>query len=70
VLLNGDARTRRFDLPDVGPDGRWIEVLHTACDGPPRAVRGDHVRLAGHSLSVLEWEQDEDAAAGELGHGA
>lgn len=55
VLVNGDAHTRRFVLPPVGRAGRWLEVVHTACDGPPRAIRSNHVRLASHSLSVLEW---------------
>jgi glycogen operon protein len=70
VLVNGDKRTRRFDLPDVGRDGRWVEVVHTACDGPPREIKQAHLRLAGHSLSVLEWLPDEPSADGEVDLGA
>lgn len=64
VLVNGDAHTRRFELPRMVRRGRWIEAVHTACEGPERIIKSDHVRLASHSLSVLEWEPDEPGAAG------
>ncbi|NNL68127.1 MAG: glycogen debranching enzyme GlgX, partial [Myxococcales bacterium] len=56
VLLNGEPRTRGFQLPEPADERGWLEVLNTACPHDVRRIRGDHVRLAPHSLVVLERE--------------
>jgi glycogen operon protein len=66
VAINGDACTRTFRLPERPVAGRWLEVVHTACDGPPRSVRGEAHRLAAHSLSVLEWQPHEASQRREV----
>ena len=56
LLINGEPRTRSFRLPDAGAGARWRHVLDSACDTGTRRLRGDHVRLAPHSLLLLERE--------------
>ncbi len=54
LFLNGEPRTRSFKLPQAAIPQHWTEVINTACPHAPREVRGDHVRLAPHSLVALE----------------
>ena len=55
LLLNGEARARAFALADE--DGsRWIERLNTACPLAGARPRRGRMRLAPHSLVLLERE--------------
>jgi hypothetical protein len=56
LLLNGDVHAKSFHLPDPGASARWRAVLDSACDTGVRRLRGDQVRVAAHSLLVLERE--------------
>jgi glycogen operon protein len=56
LLLNGDLHAKSFHLPDPGDGARWRAVLDSACDTGVRRLRGDRVRVAAHSLLVLERE--------------
>jgi glycogen operon protein len=56
LLLNGDAHTRSFQLPDPGAGARWRQMLDSACDTGERRLRGSHLRVAPHSLVLLERE--------------
>ena len=56
LMLNGDAVARYFALPDLGAGARWRPVLDSGCRAGVRRVRGRRVRLASHSLLLLERE--------------
>jgi len=58
LLLNAEPRTHSFRVPVAPRGGAWVEVVNTACGHHERTIRGDHVRLAAHSLVLLE-EQPE-----------
>jgi hypothetical protein len=55
-LLNGGPGARAFALPDAGAGARWRLVLDTACDTRTRRLKGPALRLAPHSLVLLELE--------------
>jgi len=55
LLLNGGARSRRFQLPTLAEAGVWRETVNTA--QPSRhAVRPRAVNLVAHSLILLTYE--------------
>ncbi len=54
LLLNADPRTHSFRLPSVRGRGRWQEILNTACANDKHRARRRSVRVAPHSLVVLE----------------
>jgi glycogen operon protein len=56
LLLNGGPGARAFALPDAGAGARWRLVLDTACDTRTRRLKGPALRLAPHSLVLLELE--------------
>jgi glycogen operon protein len=56
LLFNAEPRARSFALPPPGPGARWRSVLDSGCDTGARRLRGRHVRLAAHSLLLLESE--------------
>jgi len=56
LILNADAIARRFELPDPGAGARWRAVLDSGCRTGIRRLRGPRVRLASHSLLLLERE--------------
>jgi glycogen operon protein len=56
LLLNGAPHTRTFALPDPGAGARWRPVLDSACDTGSRRLRSGRLRLAPHSLLLLECE--------------
>jgi isoamylase len=56
LLLNAEQRARIFELPDPGPGARWQAVLDSACTTGVRKLQGARVRLAAHSLLLLERE--------------
>ncbi len=58
LLLNGEARTRSFRLIEPGSGHFWRELLNTACRSGQGRVRGDHVRLAAHSLVLMQLERE------------
>ncbi|MEO7986552.1 MAG: glycogen debranching protein GlgX [Gemmatimonadales bacterium] len=55
ILVNGGARSRTFILPASEQPGAWTEKLNTA-HSQPRAIRGEQVHLAAHSLMLLQQE--------------
>ncbi len=57
LMFNGEARNRTFKVFNHGPGFCWTEVLNTACPHDPRAVREPEVRLAPHSLVLLQLEE-------------
>ena len=59
ILLNGESRIRAFRIPNPARGKPWQEVLNTACPHDARPIRSDHVRLAPHSLVVLEQDGSE-----------
>jgi glycogen operon protein len=56
LLLNGSARSRYFQLPDLPEIGVWRELVNTA---RPRArsLRSGGVNLVAHSLILLAFEE-------------
>jgi isoamylase len=56
LMLNGDSRTHVFALPRLAPGSGWIEVLNTGCAHHVREVKAHHLKLAAHSMVVLEAE--------------
>jgi glycogen operon protein len=56
LILNADARAQRFVLPDPGAGARWRPVLDSACDNLASRTRRGAIRLAPHSLLLLERE--------------
>jgi glycogen operon protein len=58
LAFNADSHTHTFRLPTPQPGHVWHEVLNTACPHGDFRPRKDQVRLAPHSLVLLE-EKDE-----------
>jgi glycogen operon protein len=57
MLFNGGARSRSFDLPQVGNGtGTWSMLINTAQPGQ-RVVRGETVNLVAHSFQLLRLEE-------------
>jgi glycogen operon protein len=56
LLLNGSAHTLAFALPDPVAGARWRPVLDSACETGARRLERGHVRVAPHSLLLLECE--------------
>jgi glycogen operon protein len=55
VLVNGGARSRYFQLPEMRPQGVWREIVNTARPGT-RLASGGGVNLVAHSLMLLRFE--------------
>jgi isoamylase len=54
LAMNGGATARNFRLPQTDAAGRWSEIVRTA-SGERRALRGEALHLAAHSLVLLRF---------------
>jgi glycogen operon protein len=55
LLLNGGARSRLFQLPDLPQPGVWREIVNTASPGR-RHPRHGRTNLVAHALILLAYE--------------
>ena len=54
LLLNGDTKTRNFRIPAAAAGRAWVELINTACAHDARHIRKEQLKLAPHSLVLLE----------------
>ncbi len=58
LLRNGDSRSRTFKVKSPDAGGQWSEVLNTAGPHDAHCIDAEQVRLAPHSLVLLELEEN------------
>jgi len=63
LYLNSGPRTVACTVPSMPRPGEWHEVVDTAQDGG-RVIKGQGVKLAGHSLVLLRFAEDGAAQPG------